>query len=68
MISLIVQFTKSFDFAVLYPMIEIMGFTTEAITFAAKSLNCLQKSLLNYRVFRGFGYTWRLLFLERKGH
>ena len=31
MISLIVQFTKSFDFAVLYPMIEIMGFTTEAI-------------------------------------
>ena len=68
MISLIVQFTNSFDFSVVKPMIEIMGFTTEAITFAAKSLNCLQKSLLNYRVFRGFGYTWRLLFLERKGH
>lgn len=31
MISLIVQFTKSFDFTVLYPMIEVMGFTTEAI-------------------------------------
>ena len=32
------RFTKSYDFAVLYPMIEIMGFTTEAIIKMANLL------------------------------
>ena len=57
MIFLIAQFTKSIDFAVLYSMIEIMGFTTEAITMrlpitpiirplASTTVNC-EKSELN---------------------